>query len=77
MTNIRIEENVVVHHVGGRELKVDIFRPANTPGPVQGLLFLPGGGWQTANRAPLKERYGVRMAERGYRLRHWRVSRDG
>jgi acetyl esterase/lipase len=66
MTNVRIEENVVIYHVGGRELKVDIFRPENTPGPVPGLLFLPGGGWQTANRAPLKERYGMRMAERGY-----------
>jgi acetyl esterase/lipase len=66
MTDVGIEENVVVHNVGGRELKVDIFRPANPSGPVQGLLFLPGGGWQTANRAPLKERYGLRMAERGY-----------
>src|SRR5919109_1747151 len=66
MTDMGIEENVVVHNVGGRELKVDIFRPANPSGPVQGLLFLPGGGWQTANRAPLKERYGIRMAQRGY-----------
>jgi acetyl esterase/lipase len=66
MTNVRMEENVVIHTVGGRELKVDIFRPENAPGPVQGLLFLPGGGWQTANRAPLKERYGFRMAQRGY-----------
>ena len=66
MTNVRSEENVVVHRAGGREIKVDIFRPANPSGPVQGLLFLPGGGWQTANRAPLKERYGVRMAARGY-----------
>src|SRR5688572_6481171 len=66
MTDIEIEENVVVHHVGGRELKVDIFRPGNTPGIVQGLLFLPGGGWQTANRAQLKDRYGVRMAAQGY-----------
>jgi acetyl esterase/lipase len=66
MTNVRIEEDVVVHRAGGREIKVDIFRPAHTAGPVQGLLFLPGGGWQTANRAPLKERYGVRLAARGY-----------
>src|SRR5262245_18926063 len=66
MTDIHIEENVVVHNVGGRELKVDIFRPANTAGPVPGLLFLPEGGWQTANRAPLKERYGLRLAEHGY-----------
>ncbi len=66
MTNVRIEENVIVHNVGGRALRVDIFRPENPPGPVQGLLFLPGGGWQTANRAPLKERYGMRMAQHGY-----------
>src|SRR5262245_18426337 len=66
MTNIKVEENVVIQHIAGRALHVDIFRPANTPGPVQGLLFLPGGGWQTANRAPLKERYGMRMAQRGY-----------
>jgi acetyl esterase/lipase len=66
VTNVSSEENVVIHHGGGRELTVDIFRPANLLGPVQGLLFLPGGGWQTANRAPLKERYGLRMAERGY-----------
>src|SRR5918996_1881584 len=66
MANVRSEEEVVVHHVGGRALTVDIFRPAQTSGPVQGLLFLPGGGWQTANRAPLRERYGIRLAERGY-----------
>jgi acetyl esterase/lipase len=66
MTNVRMEENVVIYHVGGRELTVDIFRPENPPRSVQGLLFLPGGGWRTANRAPLKERYGIRMAERGY-----------
>jgi acetyl esterase/lipase len=66
MTKVQVEENVVIHDIGGRELKVDIFRPEGTPGPVQGLLFLPGGGWQTANRAPLKERYGLRMAEHGY-----------
>jgi acetyl esterase/lipase len=46
MTNISIEENAVMHTVGGRALHVDIFRPENTPGPVPGLLFLLGGGWQ-------------------------------
>jgi acetyl esterase/lipase len=66
MTDIGIEENVVIQRVGGRELKADIFRPAQAAGPVQGVLFFPGGGWQTANRAPLKERYGMRLAERGY-----------
>jgi len=66
MTDISMEENVVIQHIAGRALYVDIFRPVNTLGPVQGLLFLPGGGWQTANRAPIKERFGIRLAQRGY-----------
>jgi acetyl esterase/lipase len=66
MSNVRIEENVIVGKGGGHELKVDIFWPANRSGPVPGLLFLPGGGWQSANRGPLKERYGIRIAKRGY-----------
>ena len=66
MTKVKMEENVVIYHVGGRALHVDIFRPANPSGPVPGLLFLPGGGWQTATRTPLKERYGMRMAQHGY-----------
>jgi acetyl esterase/lipase len=66
MTNVSVEENVVIHTVAGRALTVDLCRPAHAPGPVPGLLFLPGGGWQTANRTPLKERYGIRLAQRGY-----------
>jgi acetyl esterase/lipase len=66
MSAIRIEEHVAVHQVGVRTLHVDIFQPAKLAGPVPGLLFLPGGGWRTADRAPLKERYGIRLAERGY-----------
>src|SRR5207247_5496622 len=66
MTNVSMTENMVLDNLAGRALHVDIFRPANIPGPVPGLLFLPGGGWQTANRAPIKERFGIRMAQRGY-----------
>jgi acetyl esterase/lipase len=66
MTDVRIEENVVIHTVAGRALTVDICRPASLLGPVPAVLFLPGGGWQTANRGPLKERYGRRLAQHGY-----------
>ena len=66
MSNLRIEENVGIHTVAGRTLSVDIFHPENPTGPVPSLLFLPGGGWRTADRAPLKERFGLRMAEQGY-----------
>jgi hypothetical protein len=51
MSAIRIEEHVAVHQVGARTLHVDIFQPARLAGPVPGLLFLPGGGWRTADRA--------------------------
>jgi acetyl esterase/lipase len=66
MSNLRIEENVGIRTVAGRTLSVDIFYPENPPGPVPSLLFLPGGGWRTADRAPLKERFGLHMAEQGY-----------
>jgi acetyl esterase/lipase len=65
MSPIRMEESIVVSRPEGRDLKVDIFHPASASGPVPGLLFLPGGGWRTADRTPLKDRYGVRMAQRG------------
>ena len=65
MSNIRIEEHVVVPTVEGNSIQVDIFWPQEPQGPVAGLLFLPGGGWRTADRGPLKERYGLRLAERG------------
>ena len=66
MANLRIEENVVVQTVGERPLCVDIFYPKDAAGPVPSLLFLPGGGWRTADRTPLKERFGLHMAEHGY-----------
>jgi acetyl esterase/lipase len=66
MSNLRTEENVGIHTASGRTLQVDIFYPENPSGPVPSLLFLPGGGWRTADRAPLKERFGLHMAEHGY-----------
>ena len=66
MPNATVEENVVVPSTDGYELRVDVSRPANSSGSAPALLFLPGGGWVTANREPLKERYGIPMAERGY-----------
>lgn len=66
MSDVHSEANVVIHTVAGRALQVDIFRPAELSAPVPALLFLPGGGWRTANREPLKERYGIRMAQHGY-----------
>ena len=66
MPKVTVEENVVVPSTDGYELRVDVSRPANSSGSAPALLFLPGGGWVSANREPLKERYGIPMAERGY-----------
>ncbi len=66
MPNVTVEENVMVTSADGYELGVDIARPANSDGNAPGLLFLPGGGWVSANHELLKERYGIPLAERGY-----------
>ena len=69
MINVRevsAEEGIVVANSGGRDLNVDVFRPDNASGPLPAVLFLPGGGWRTADRTPLKERYGIRIAQHGY-----------
>ena len=65
MSDIKIEEAVVVGKGGDRELKADILRPADQSGPVPGILFLPGGGFRNADRAPLTERYGLALANPG------------
>ena len=66
MSDVKIEEGVVVAKGGGRDLKADVLRPANQSGLVPGILFLPGGGFRNADRAPLTERYGLAMADPGY-----------
>ncbi|MFQ6031084.1 MAG: alpha/beta hydrolase fold domain-containing protein [Dehalococcoidia bacterium] len=66
MAEVTMQENVSISNSGGRGLIVDVFRPAGASGLVPGLLFLPGGGWASANREGLKERYGIPMAQRGY-----------
>ncbi|PKB79814.1 MAG: hypothetical protein BZY88_11265 [SAR202 cluster bacterium Io17-Chloro-G9] len=66
MSDIKIEQAVVVGKGGDRELKADILRPANQSATVPGILFLPGGGFRNADRAPLTERYGLALANHGY-----------
>ena len=66
MSDVKVEENVVVAQVGGRELKAEVFRPSNPPGPAIGILMLPGGGWRNADRSPLGERYGLALGRDGF-----------
>ena len=66
MSDVVVEKEVVIGKGGGRELKVDVFRPALQSGPVPGVLFMPGGGWRNCDRAALAERYGYPIAKYGY-----------
>lgn len=66
MSDVKVEENVLVAAVAGRDLKADVYRPANPSGPVIGILMLPGGGWRNCDRSPLGERYGLALARDGF-----------
>ena len=66
MSGVTFEDNVVIGKGGARDLMVDIIRPGNLSSPVPGILFLPGGGFRAADRSPLRDRYGIGLAEHGY-----------
>ena len=66
ISEIRVDENVLVARVGEKELRAEVFRPASQSEPVPGILMLPGGGWRNADRSPLGERYGLALAADGY-----------
>ena len=51
--------------VGDRPLQLDLYSPAAAAGPVPGLIFIHGGGWQMGNRSDYKY-YTVRFADHGY-----------
>ena len=62
MGDVIIEQDVAV---GDSGLFVDVVRPAKTDGPSPSLAFFPGGSWRTKNRKDMKDRYCIKMAERG------------
>jgi acetyl esterase/lipase len=65
MTDVRVQENVVVGQGGQYELKADVFQPEGQDGPTAAVVLLPGGGWQTCVRAGQVDRYGYKLAQRG------------
>ena len=62
MSDEIIEEDVAV---GDSGLFVDVVRPAKSDGNAPALAFFPGGSWRTKNRKDMKDRYAIKMAERG------------
>jgi acetyl esterase/lipase len=62
---VRIEDDVLIDRVGGRELRCDLFHP---PEPATGrtaVLLIHGGAWAHGDRKQLRG-YGVLLARRGY-----------
>ena len=62
ISDVIIEQDVPV---GDSGLYVDVVRPVNTTDPSPALAFFPGGSWLTKNRKDMKDRYCIKMAERG------------
>ena len=66
MPNVTVDEGLFIESADGFQISADLARPAGPAGSVPGVLFLPGGGWVGANHEPLKERFGIPLAQRGY-----------
>lgn len=62
---VTIEEGVVFGTGGSRELRCDVFRPADAAGPLPGVLLVHGGGWRTGDRSQLRG-YGILLGREGY-----------
>jgi acetyl esterase/lipase len=63
--DIQIEKNRVFGTGGGRELKCDIYTPANLERPATVVLFLHGGGWRMGNK-DMMEGPALHLANKGY-----------
>lgn len=62
---VTIEEGVVFGTGGSRELRCDVFRPADATGPLPAVLLVHGGGWRTGDRSQLRG-YGILLGREGY-----------
>lgn len=64
--SVQAVRDLVYSRPAGRDLKLDLYLPAQRPdGPVPGIVLVHGGGWRVGSRellAPL----AIRLAERGY-----------
>ena len=42
--------NITYHRAGGRDLKLDVYRPAAAGGPNATLIYIHGGGWTNGSK---------------------------
>jgi acetyl esterase/lipase len=65
MSDVRIREGVVFGTGGGRDLRCDVYSPADARGELPGLILLHPGGWREGNRGMMRET-AMRIAPEGY-----------
>ncbi len=63
-SNARMEEDVVYASPGGRDLRMDLFRPASG-GNFPGIVFVHGGGWKSGSKTQF-HRQAAHMASKGF-----------
>lgn len=56
MATVVSDQGVVFAQAGGRDLKCDVYRPAEASGPLPAAILLHGGGWRRGNPAALRAR---------------------
>jgi acetyl esterase/lipase len=62
---VTIENDVVFGKGGGRDLKLDIYRPPGEPKNAPALLLIHGGAWRQGDRSQLRG-YGILVGRLGY-----------
>lgn len=64
--NTRISKDIVYETVNGRELPLDLYRPANAEEPMPLIIWIHGGGWKGGSKNSINRCAG--MLERGYAI---------
>lgn len=65
-TGTRIDKNIVYETIGDRELPLDLYRPANSKGPIPLIIWIHGGGWKSGSKNAINRCEG--MLARGYAI---------
>ena len=48
MSEVKVDEDIIIGQAGDRDLVVDVLRPSSTAGLVPGILVLPTWRWPAA-----------------------------
>lgn len=63
--DVRVERDLVYARYGSRELKLDLYRPSSSAGPLPGIVFIHGGSWKFGDKNAFR-RQSAYMATKGF-----------